>query len=178
MITQINSLNPAVHSAVARKLEGCGVVVSNQHLQEFMITPLQDIWENYEMTVSLLSSIAQSSFHTVLNTQGVVTHEMSIQMLQAMQHGRQIILSELPNFSDDVDTYTQRLISSRLHIFTIVDLAGLSISKYRSLLRRVPRISVDYELASGDKVLIGAKIRSHLRTLVQPITSSPTALVA
>lgn len=173
LITQINDTNPSEGSNVARKLTELDVTVTNQHLEEFMVAPLQDVWERYEMTVELLGAIGRSSFHTVVNSNNLVTREMSVQMLQAIRHNRPILMSNLPDFADDVPTYTRQLITSKLHKFTFCDLARTDATKLRIILRRLPRpTDVDYQLDIRDSILIRAHIGAYLRDVVSKTHSA------
>src|SRR5258708_39843 len=131
VVTQINGTNPSSNAHVARSFEQNRVIITHQHLEEFMIAPLQDVWERHEMVVDLLQAVSHSTFHTVINDKGIVTPDMVVQILQAMLHDRPIIFNELPDFSDDVDTYTQRLIASRLHNFAITHLTKLESDQMR-----------------------------------------------
>ncbi len=167
-ITQINGSNPSKNAQATRNLEQHQVIVTHRHLEEFMITPLQDVWERHEMMVDLLQSVAHSSFHTVVNSQGIVTQEMAIQILEALLHNRPIIFCELPDFNDEVDTYIQRLISSQLHNFVVADLTKLDDNHVRNILRHIKNTSLSYVLTSRDNILIRAKIRAFLRGLLVP----------
>lgn len=166
VITQVNGTNESNNTHVARLFEEHRVLVTHQHLEEFMIAPLQDVWERHEIMVDLLHAVSQSTFHTVVNARGVITRDMTVQILQAVLSGRPIILSELPDFADDVDTFTQRIIGSRLHNFGITNLVKLQEDQVRSVLRHVQNTPVDYALSASDSVLIRAKIRSYLRDML------------
>lgn len=166
-ITQINGIDPGTKAQIARILEQHDINITHQHLDEFIVEPLQDTWERHEMTVDLLQAIADSSFHTVVNNRTPITTDMAIQILQAMRYNRPIIFSELPDFADEVDTFSQRLIASRLHNFAVTNLTKLTDNQLRSVLRHLKNADVDYALSLTDITLIHANIRNYLRNLLK-----------
>jgi hypothetical protein len=173
IITQINGTNASNNAVVARLFAQHRVTVTHNHLEEFMIAPLQDAWERHEMMVDLLQAVRNSTFHTVVDTHGLITSDMATQILQAMLAGRPIILSELPDFADNVDTYTQRIIASRLHSFYITNLTKLQDDQVRSTLRHIRDTSVDYALGASDDILIRSKIRNYLRGILYEPNARP-----
>jgi len=163
LATQISGHNHAENLAFASKLKELGVDVRYaQHLG------LHNAWHAYDAAVEQFNRIATSSFHAVLNINGIVDNTMSLHVLYAMLAGTPVIFNDLPSFTDDVDTYSQRLISSRLHSFHVTSLQKNGLPEMNSVIRHLADISVDYSLNVHDEILIRSKIRNYLRDLVKP----------
>lgn len=162
LVTQISGTSYRNESIeFSAKLKELGVEVRSAQCDD-----LHDSWRQYDTTVEQFNNIATCSFHTILNVDGMIDKTMSLHILYAMLAGTPVIFHDLPTFADEVDTYTQRLIASRLHSFNVTNLVKNGLPELNSVIRHLADISVDYALNKHDEVLIRSKIRNYLRELV------------
>lgn len=168
LVTQISSYHPIEVVELSAKLKELGTEVRNTFVDE-----AHDCWQRYDAAVEQFHNIATCSFHTVLNVDGMIDKAMSLHILYAMLAGTPVIFHDLPSFADEVDTYTQRLIASRLHSFHVTNLLKNGLPELNSAIRHLADITVDYALNAHDEILIRSKIRNHLRELVasEPVTT-------
>jgi len=169
LVTQISGNNQTKMSAIKRILEEQQVRVALLDLEpDFLATEHQgNPWHTHDFRINVYESIANSSFHVVYCDYGIVSRELALQIMFAMQKSKPIILNELPSFADDVDTFSQRIIASRLHNFSIANLTRGDKQSIGSALRYLNSASkIDYSLNAHDNILIRSKVRNHLREMV------------
>lgn len=163
LVTQISGYHPNEIVEFTAKLKELGTEVRTTLLDD-----AHDCWQRYEAAVEQFHNIATCSFHTILNVDSMIDKEMSLHILYAMLAGTPVMFHDLPTFTDDVDTYTQRLIASRLHSFHVTNLLKNGLPELNSAIRHLADISVDYALNAHDEVLVRSKVRNYLRELVAP----------
>jgi hypothetical protein len=181
LVTQISGNNQIKMTALKRVLEGQQVQVALVDVEpDFLSTENQvNPWHSHDFRIGVYESIAKSSFHTVYCDYGIISREIALQIMYAMQQSRPVILSELPSFADDVDTFSQRIIASRLHNFSICNLARGDKASVASALRYLNNTAkVDYALNTHDNILIRSKVRNHMRELVAKPSQQTLADVA
>lgn len=169
LVTQISGNNQTKMTALGRLLEEQQVAVVHFDVElNFLADNLQnDAWRAHDFHLGIYESIARSSFHTIYNDYGIISKEIALQIMYAMQKSKPIMLSELPTFADDVDTFSQRIIASRLHNFSICNLIRSDKTAIASALRYLQSTTkVDYALNTQDNILIRSKVRNHMRELV------------
>ncbi len=169
LVTQISGNNQTKMSALKRILEEQQVQVTLLDVEpDFLTTENQmNPWHTHDFRMSVFESIASSSFHTIYCDYGIISREVALQIMYAMQKSKPVILNELPSFADDVDTFSQRIIASRLHNFSIANLTRGEKQATAAALRYLNNApKVDYALNVHDNILIRSKVRNHLREMV------------
>lgn len=164
LVTQISSSN----STQAKELTD---VFSRQHVatREASRDQSDHTWTPYEYAAHSLESIQDVSFLTINNVRGPINKELALHIAYALLISKPVMLQELPAFSDDVDTFLQRIIGGRLHHFAVCNLTkrGCSPQEVKSALRHLAGSQrIDYALNAHDEVLIRSKIRSYLRACI------------
>ncbi|HET7302590.1 MAG TPA: hypothetical protein VFI74_04640 [Candidatus Saccharimonadales bacterium] len=170
LVTQISSSNNVRAKELAE-------VLSRQQVatREVSKTNSERTWSAYEQAAHSFDAIRDVSFLTINNAHGPITKELALHIAYALLVSKPIMLQELPAFSDEVDTFLQRIIGARLHHFAVCNLTkrGCSPQEVRSALRHLATAQgVDYALNTHDIILIQSKIRSYLRECInQPLES-------
>lgn len=170
MVTQIGGIKQSKISTLKRALEKQNIAVSELNSEEFMLSK-DSKWTPYEVEVAFYESIANSTFHVVSNdNNGLINQSLCLQIMQAVLNQKPVILSSLPNFDDDVDLFTQRIIVGRMHLFAISNLARSHKQEMQAVMRYIKNPRFYYPLNERDTLLIRAKVRNHLQALLVPQT--------
>lgn len=131
-------------------------------------------WEDYNERLAFYEAIGNNSFHTLYNEHGIIDAELGLEILYAMAKSKPVILSHLPIFDDDVDTFTQRVIGSRLHNLLVCDLSRAGRAEISAAMRYVSGTAqVDYALNAHDSTIIQAKLRNRLQKSVRTALQRP-----
>ena len=170
LVSQISGNNRRKILALRDILEQQNVTVTHLGLEDEFLSAWDDAWFAHYAELAMYESIDQSSFHAVYNENGFTSRDLALQILYAMLKNKPILICELPTFADDVDTFTQRLISSRLHSFAITNLTKAQRAEINSALRHLANTKIDYMLSPHDEVLIRSKVRNYLRELTNQRT--------
>ncbi len=123
-------------------------------------------WRKYEVDLDYYRSIANSDFHMVCNEfathNGLLDHDSCLSILQAILHGKQVVLLHEPVFSNTTTLFMQELISKHLSKFIILEKC-VSCNVFSEF----PKF-IDYNLSASEKQLIKIYVKSHFRFLLQP----------
>lgn len=138
--------------------------------------PFDDIFSNdlanssndmrYMAELELFQSIASSSFHTIDNADGIVDFNMAMQLVYAISKNKPVVLTSLPEFSEDVDLTIRDILRPRIHQLFLIDVRSMAPKQLLSALEQLP-MEVDYKLSPMELHRIRLYGKTHFRELLQ-----------
>jgi hypothetical protein len=134
-------------------------------------------WSPYDTSLDYFESIADSSFHTVANSDGIIHGNTTLTIAYAISRNKPVILLAEPQLADDIDGGIARIIHEHGDKLIIADLIHLPSTELQEMLPRIAK-PVDYHLTSRERSLVRSEIRAYFRNLLTPAAPAHVDLQA